>query len=88
MARTFTLTSLAAIALVAASVSVPALAAPAAQESTTGTLIPAEQQKPRELDALIVTGATEAGDSQHYASKSDVPQIAESDLLPADAPAL
>jgi hypothetical protein len=89
MARTLSLTSLAAIALVAAAVSVPALADPSAQESnTTGTLIPAEQTKPRELDALIVTGATEAGDTQHYAAKSDVPQIADSDWVPADAPAL
>ena len=88
MARTLSLTSLAAIALVAAAVAVPALADTSAQESTTGTLLPAEQQKPRELDALIVTGATEAGDTQHYAAKSDVPQIADSDWVPADAPAL
>ena len=88
MARNNSLTSLAAIALVAAAVALPAWAEPSAQESTTGTMIPAEQQKPRELDALIVTGATESGDTVRYASdaKSDVPQIAETDWVP-QAPA-
>jgi hypothetical protein len=83
------LTSLAAIALVAAAFAGSALAdvvVTAQAEPTDTATAPAEKPKVRELDVLIVTGATQDGDRWAKDADNAVPEIADSDWVPA-APA-
>jgi hypothetical protein len=76
---------LAAIAVVAVLVALPAWAEPATKQDAppTGQLTTPDRPTTRELDALIVTGATEDKDGQRWAddSKSKVPEIADSDWV-------
>ena len=76
---------LAVLALLAAVVALPAFADDAtyaAQDQQPTASAP--QDEPRTLDALIVTGATDNGDTRHYASdsKANVPEISDSDWVP------
>jgi hypothetical protein len=79
---------LAAIALTVAVVALPAWAEPAAKQDAppTGQLTTPDRPTTRELDALIVTGATEDKDGQRWASdsKAQVPEISDADWLSAD----
>ena len=79
---------LAAIALTVAVVALPAWAEPAAKQDApppTGQLTTPDRPTTRELDALIVTGATEDKNGQRWANDSNakVPEIADSDWVPA-----
>ena len=75
-----------AIALVAALVSLPALAdaTAAAQDQPAAASTPAEQPRVRELDVLVVTGATQ--DGERWAKDADaVPEISDAEWVPEQA---
>jgi hypothetical protein len=80
-----------AIALLAALAVAPAWADSATAQDTpqtpqTGQLTTPERTAPRELDALVVTGATDDADGQRWAAKDDaVPEISDSDWVPAQS---
>lgn len=81
------LNKLAAIALVAAAVAVPAWAdtTTAAQEQPAAASSEPATDDVRVFDALVVTGATLDAEDQRWATGSGakVPEIADSDWVPA-----
>ena len=79
--------SLAAVAVLAAALAAPAFADVTAQEQPATAPAAAKTDDVRVFDALVVTGASLDANDQRWASnaKGNVPEIADSDWVPAQS---